>query len=197
MTTFDEIRQRARQALSADDTGRIDQEQARVQRARQEARRQARQERTQQRVEEAGEQERQRVLSGADDQGIIASITSTVDAAADAVADNDNERLDDFRSALNTDFDGDGEALADEFGLQSSGRADVEDQLFGQLDTTTAENAGRLDSVESDLDRMPGESVPGRDRRAAGGRRAAGPGRALDLDVDPGELDDDILGDLE
>jgi len=130
MTTFDEIRQRARQALGADDTGRIDQEQARVQRARQEARRQARQERTQQRVEEAREQERQRVLTGADDQGIIASITSTVDAAADAVADNDNERLDDFRSALNTDFDGDGEALADEFGLQSSGRADVEDQLF-------------------------------------------------------------------
>jgi len=197
MTTFDEIRQRARQALGADDTGRIDQEQARVQRARQEARRQARQERTQQRVEEAREQERQRVLTGADDQGIIASITSTVDAAADAVADNDNERLDDFRSALNTDFDGDGEALADEFGLQSSGRADVEDQLFGQLDTITGENAGRLDSVESDLDRMPGESVPGRGRRAAAGRRDAGPGRTLDLDVDPGELDDDILGDLE
>jgi len=41
MTTFDEIRQRARQALTADDSGRIDQEQARVERARQEARRQA------------------------------------------------------------------------------------------------------------------------------------------------------------
>lgn len=197
MTTFEEIRERARQALSADDTGRIDQEQARVQRARQEARRQARQDRTQQRVEDAREQERQRVLTGADDQGIIASITSTVNAAADAVADDDDERIDDFRSALNTDFDGDGEPLADEFGLQSSGRADVEDQLFGQLDTITGENAGRLDSIESDLDRMPGESGPGRGRRAAGGRRDAGPGRPLDLDVDPGELDDDILGDLD
>jgi len=197
MTTFDEIRQRAREALTADDNGRIDQEQARVQRARQEARRQARQERTQQRVVMAREEERQRVLSGEDEQGLISSINSTLNAAADAVADTDDEQIDDVRSALNTDFDGDGEALANEFGLQSSARADVEDQLFEQLDTTTGENAGRLDSVESDLDGMPGESVPGRDRRAAGGRRAAGPGRALDLDVDPGELDDDILGDLE
>jgi len=197
MTTFDEIRQRAREALTADDNGRIDQEQARVQRARQEARRQARQERTQQRVVMAREEERQRVLSGEDEQGLISSINSTLNAAADAVADTDDEQIDDVRSALNTDFDGDGEALANEFGLQSSARADVEDQLFEQLDTTTGENAGRLDSVESDLDGMPGESVPGRGRRAAGGRRDAGPGRTLDLDVDPGELDDDILGGLD
>jgi len=196
MTTFDEIRQRAREALTADDNGRIDQEQARVQRARQEARRQARQERTQQRVVMAREEERQRVLSGEDEQGLISSINSTLNAAADAVADTDDEQIDDVRSALNTDFDGDGEALANEFGLQSSARADVEDQLFEQLDTTTGENAGRLDSVESDLDRMPGESVPGRRCQSARGRRDGGRDRGLDLDIDPGELDDDILGGL-
>jgi len=197
MTTFDEIRERAREALTADDNGRIDQEQARVERARQEARRQARQERTQQRVVMAREQERQRVLSGEDEQGLISSINSTLNAAADAVADTDDEQIDDVRSALNTDFDGDGEALANEFGLQSSARADVEDQLFEQLDTTTGENAGRLDSVESDLDRMPGESVPGRRRESARGGRDAGRDRGLGLDIDPGELDDDILGGLD
>jgi len=62
MTTFDEIRQRARQALATDDSERIDQEQARIERARREARRQARQERTQQRVQDARQQERERVL---------------------------------------------------------------------------------------------------------------------------------------
>jgi len=78
MTTFDEIRQRARQALATDDSGRIDQEQARIERARREARRQARQERTQQRVQDARQQERERVLSGEADQGLIDSVTSTL-----------------------------------------------------------------------------------------------------------------------
>ena len=168
MTTFDEIRQRARQALATDDSGRIDQEQARIERARREARRQARRERTQQRVQEARQRERERVLSGKADQGLIDSVTSTLATATDAVADGDGDRADDLRRAMSTDFDGDGDPLAGELGLQSGRRGDA---LAEQVN----DNTGRIDDLETGVE-----------------------GRASDddLDITPGEFDDDILGGL-
>jgi len=75
---------------------------------------------------------------------------------------------DDVRRAMSTDFDGDGDPLAAELGLQSGRRGDA---LAEQVDN----NTGRIDDLETGVD-----------------------GRASDddLDITPGEFDDDIVGGL-
>jgi len=187
MSRFSEIKDGARRlARGRNDQGTVDQEQARIERAKQEARREAKRERTQQRAQQARKQERQRVLEGEDEQGLVSSITSTVATAADAVADNDGERTDDVRRASRTDFDGDGPPLAAELGLQSSARADAEDKKLGAIEDLANDNAGRIGAVEDDLDALSPQSDRGGQQRS-GGRRSA-----PDLDIDPGEFDPDL-----
>jgi hypothetical protein len=181
--------------------GQPDQEQARIERAKQEARQEARRERTQQRVQQARQQERERVLEGNDDQGLVSSLTSTISTAADAVADGDGERVDDVRRAMGTDFDGDGQPLADELGLQSSARADAEDRKLGAIEDLANDNANRIGTVEDDLDALsPQSGRNGGGRRGdRGGQRSSGRRSAPDLDIDPGEFDpefDDFGGGL-
>jgi hypothetical protein len=196
MSKLSDIKQRARSLARrrdgddlGPDRGTMDQEQARIERAKQEARREAKRERTKQRAQEARQQERKRVLEGKDEQGLVSSLTSTISTAAGAVSDGDNERVDDVRRAMSTDFDGDGQPLADELGLQSSARADAEDKKLGAIEDLANDNAGRIGAVEDDLDALSPQS--GRD---GGGRRGQRSGRqsSPDLDIDPGEFDPDF-----
>jgi len=111
----------------------MDQEDARIERARQEAREEATRERTQRRVQDARESERDRVLNEERSSGVVSEIANTFESATAAVDDGDGERLDDVRQAFASDFDGDGETLAEEFGLQSAARAEREDEAFRRL----------------------------------------------------------------
>jgi hypothetical protein len=177
--------------------GRTDQEQARIERAKQEARREAKRERVQQRTQQAREQERERVLEGKDEQGLLSSVASTISTAASAVDDGDNERVDDVRRAMGTDFDGDGQPLADELGLQSSARADAEDKKLGAIEDLANDNASRIGAVEDDLDALSPQSERRRGSGRDGGGRSAGSQSPPDLDIGPGEFDqefDDPLG---
>ena len=197
MTTFDQIRRRARSIASrrddnlGSDRGTMDQEQARIERAKQEARREAKRERVQQRTQQARQEERQRVLNGDDDdRGLLSSITSTVSTAADAVADNDGENVDDVRRAMGTDFDGDGQPLADELGLQSARRADAEDRKLGAIEDLANDNANRIGSVENDLDALSPQSRRTRDTTRRDRDTAAQ--SPPDLDFAPDEFDPDF-----
>ena len=190
MTSLSDIKRRARSIASrrgdgdlGPNRGTMDQEQARIERAKQEARQEARRERTQQRVQEARQEERERVLEGKDEQGLVSSITSTVATAAAAVAENDGEGVDAVRRAMGTDFDGDGQPLADGLGLQSSARDDAEDRKRGAIEDLANDNAGRIGAVEDDLDSLSPQSGRGGQRRS-GGRQSP-----PDLDIDPGEFD--------
>lgn len=195
MSTFSDIRRRARRLARREtddglgpDRGTMDQEQARIERAKQEARREARQERTRQRVQSAREAERERVLNGQDEQGLLGSITSTVADATAAVADGDGERVDDVRRAMSTDFDGDGQPLADELGLQSSARADAEDRKLGAVEDLANDNAERIGVVENDIQSLD-PSAP-RSRRSSGRDAPQQPQQgAPDLDFAPDEFD--------
>lgn len=207
MTTFNSIKERARslaQRRNDDDLGpnrgTMDQEQARIERARQEARREARREKVQQRTQQARQDERERVLNDDGNEGLFSSVASTLSTATTAVSDGDDDRLDDVQRAMGTDFDGDGDALAGELGLQSARRADAEDRSIGAIEDLANENASRIGSVENDLDALSPQPEQ-RDGRSQGGGRSGqqrGGGRqsAPDLDIGPGEFDDDILGDL-
>jgi len=200
MSRFSEIKDGARRlARGRNDQGTVDQEQARIERAKQEARREAKRERTQQRAQQARKQERQRVLEGEDEQGLVSSITSTVATAADAVADNDGERTDDVRRAMGTDFDGDGQPLADELGLQSAARADAEDKKLGAIEDLANDNATRISTVENDLDAMSPQSGRRGGGQRDGGQQRRGGGQQSppDLDVAPDEFDVDPIGDDE
>jgi len=179
--------------------GTMDQEQARIERAKQEARREAKRERTKQRAQEARQQERERVLEGKDEQGLVSSLTSTIATAADAVSDGDNERTDDVRRAMGTDFDGDGQPLADELGLQSAARADAEDKKLGAIEDLANDNAGRIGAVEDDLDAMSPQSGQRGSGQRDGGQQRRGGGQQSppDLDVAPDEFDVDPIGDDE
>jgi hypothetical protein len=196
MTTFDQIRRRARSIASrrddnlGPDRGTMDQEQARIERAKQEARRKAKRERVQQRAQQARQEERQRVLNGDDDRGLLSSITSTVSTAANAVSDNDGETVDDVRRAMGTDFDGDGQPLADELGLQSARRADAEDQKIGAIEDLANDNANRIGSVENDLDALSPQSRRSRDTTRRNRDTAAQ--SPPDLDFAPDEFDPDF-----
>jgi hypothetical protein len=150
------------------DRGTMDQEEARIERAKQEARKEAKRERTQERIEQAKKRERERVLSDEDSGGIVSQISDTIEAATEAVDDNDGERTDDLKDAFASDFDGDGETLAEEFGLQSAGRADQEDQAFETL-------GDRLDGLENELGGSQ-EPPSGRRRDGGGGGGVGGGG---------------------
>jgi len=178
MSKLQQIKERAAEiAAGRQRDGRIDQEQARIERAKEEARRDAKRDQVQERVEEAREAERERVMNDRGG-GLFSSIASAVDNAADAVDDGDGERLDDIAQAMGTDFDGDGDPLAAEFGLQSSGRADREDNAIQGLTQQVDNNTSRLQSVEAEVGRRAGTR-----RRSGGGGGGVGTGP-----IDPAEF---------
>ena len=177
MSKLQQIKERAAEIAAGRQRGRIDQEQARIERAKQEARREAKRDQVQERVEEAREAERERVMNDRGD-GLFSSIATAVDNAADAVDDADGERLDDIAQAMGTDFDGDGDPLAAEFGLQSSARADRENTAIQGLSQQVDNNTSRLQSVESAVGRREGTR-----RRSDGGGGGVGAGP-----IDPAEF---------
>ena len=151
MSKLEKIKERAAQFAErrSDGDSRIDQAEARVERAREEARKEAKRERVQQRAEQAREEERERVLN--EDRGgggIVSSVVSTIEQASEAVDDGDNERLDDISRAMGTDFDGDGEPFAQEIGFQSAARADAENQAISGLGQQVDRNTGRIAELE-------------------------------------------------
>jgi len=158
MSRLTQLKERAAEiAAGRTDDSRIDQAEARVERARQEARKEAKRERVRQRAEEAREQERERVLNETPgDGGIFSSVVSSIENAADAVDDGDNKRIDDVSRAMGTDFDGDGEPFAQELGLQSAARADAENQALRGLGQQVDRNTGRIGELESIGVRDPG-----------------------------------------
>jgi len=131
----------------------VDQEDARIERARKEARAEAKRERTKTRVKEAREAERERVLNDGASSGLVSQVADTIESASAAVDDGDDERLDDLSRAFGSDFDGDGETLAEEFGLQSAARADREDREFTRLDD-------RIEELDRGMREQPGAGQP-------------------------------------
>jgi len=146
MSRLNTIKERA-QEIAQKRQQTTDQEQARIERARMEARKEAKREKVQQRTQQAREAERERVLND-ENGGIVSSITDAINSATEAVDDGDDQRLDDVSRAMGTDFDGDGETLADEFGLQSARRADAEDNALDGLSQQVDRNTGRIGDLE-------------------------------------------------
>lgn len=146
MSRLNTIKERA-QEIAQQRQQTTDQEQARIERARMEARKEAKREKVQQRTQQARERERERVLND-ENGGIVSSITDAIGEAAEAVDDGDNQRLDDVSRAMGTDFDGDGETVADELGLQSARRADAEDNALDGLSQQVDRNTGRIGDLE-------------------------------------------------
>ena len=178
MVTLSDIKERAQQAVSTDgddndgsDSGteRIDQEQARIERAREEAREQARRQAARERVQEQVEQAREegaeagRQEAGVaddagdgaggngDDRGTLARVTDAIEAATDRVADADGEIIDDIDTAMSTDFDNDGEPFGAELGLQTNDRAEIENQAFGQLGERVTTNEQNITQLEGEV----------------------------------------------
>jgi len=146
MSRLSNIKERA-QEVAQQRRQTTDQEEARIERARIEARKEAKREKVQQRTQQAREAERERVLNE-EGGGIVSSITDAINSATEAVDDGDDQRLDDVSRAMGTDFDGDGETLADEFGLQSARRADAEDNALDGLSQQVDRNTGRIGDLE-------------------------------------------------
>lgn len=125
------------------DRGTMDQLEARKERARMEARQAAKKEKREQEVNQAREQGREEVFG--DSPG---SVFGVIQSAVDAVDDGDRESLDDFATAMQTDFDGDGEPFGAEIGLQTELEAEqrqrAENQTFQQL-------SGRVSANENDI----------------------------------------------
>lgn len=152
MSRLDKIRERVAQIRGGGDNlgpdrGTMDQEKARIERARQEARREAKQEKRRQQVEQARESERERVLND-DGGGVVSSVTSAIQTAAESVDDGDGVGVDDLSEAFGTDFDGDGEPFAQELGLQSAKRARVENQQIRGISRQADRNTGRIGELE-------------------------------------------------
>jgi hypothetical protein len=160
MSRLSEIKERAQQLKQqvqnrgdeqnlGPDRGTMDQEQARIERARQEARKEAERERVKERVQEEREQTKEQVKEGKDpsDDSIGSRIVETISTAAEAVDDGDNEQLDDVNRAMQSDFDGDGEALGAELGFQTQSRAQEENQALTQLGQRVDDNRDDINSL--------------------------------------------------
>jgi len=140
-----ELKERATDENLGPDRGTMDQEQARIERARQEARQEAERKRVQQRVDEARENARENVLT--EEQSITSRVTDALQSAANAVDDGDDEVLDDLGTAFQTDFDGDGEPFSAELGLQGNQRAQAENQAIESLEQEVSANRGDIDEL--------------------------------------------------
>jgi chromosome segregation ATPase len=166
MVSLSDIKERAQQAVSSDSDdsdGRIDQAEARVQRARQEAleeaRKEAQREQVQQRVQQAREEAREEGRAAVEDtdesdtesKGTLAQVADVIETATEQVADADGLAADDIDAAMGTDFDDDGEPLAGELGLQTNDRAAVENDAFGTLGERVTENEQGIASLESEV----------------------------------------------
>jgi hypothetical protein len=158
MVSLSDIKERAQQAVSSDsdDSGRIDQADARVERARQEAReaarREAQREQVEQRVQQAREDGRAAV-DGADSEnkGTLERVSDIIETATEQVADADGLSADDIDTAMGTDFDQDGEPLAGELGLQTNDRGAAENQAFDSLGARVDANEQGIASLESEV----------------------------------------------
>jgi hypothetical protein len=195
MSKLSKLKERAAQAVNRDDDnlgpdrGTMDQEEARIERAKAEARKEAKREKVQQRAEEARERERERVLNDEKSGGgIVSSISSAIETAAESVDTDGQVRSDDLSEAFSTDFDGDGETLANEFGLQSAQRAEREDATFNSLGQELDQTQQQFKQLEASLggerNPPPREQQPPRSNGLGGVRcRADDPnlrGRRLD-----------------
>jgi hypothetical protein len=199
MVSLSDIKDRARQAVSSDstdsDASRIDQADARVERARQEAReearREAQREQVEQRVEEAREQAREEgraAVDGVDTdagadategKGALERVTDIIDSAAQQVADADGLAADDIDAAMGVDFDNDGEPLAGELGLQTNDRAAVENDAFGTLGERVRTNEQNITTLESEVFGSTQQSASRRDPMSPGGGAAFAGGAAF------------------
>lgn len=212
MVTLSDIKDRAKQAVSTDGddnddsdsrTERIDQEQARIERAREEAREQARRQAARERVQEQVEQAREegaeagRQEAGVaddagdgDDRGTLARVTDAIEAATDRVADADGEIIDDIDTAMSTDFDNDGEPFGAELGLQTNDRAEIENQAFGQLGERVTTNEQNITQLEGEVFGGPRQQGTANvDRMSPGGvggmGASASAGAGLDGGLEP------------
>jgi hypothetical protein len=151
------VRQLAGRGGDTDTDGEIDQLEARKERARQEARQEAAAEARQAEVDEAREQafkERRSEAFGEDDSGpgALSRVASAVGNAVDAVDDGDNEFMDDFETAMQTDFDGDGDPFAAELGLQSDRESEQVEQVTGALANQVNENTAGIDMLQQQVE---------------------------------------------
>jgi len=153
-TKAKELKQRATGDGLGPDRGTRDQLKARKERAKIEARKEAKREQRQEKVADAREKARKRAKRG----GVVGNVVEAISSAADAVDDGDNERIDDIKTAMQSYFDGDGEDLAAEFGLQSQSRAQAENQSLSALGDRVASNSEDINSLEAEL----GQTDPGR-----------------------------------
>jgi len=202
MSKLSRLKQRAAQAVNrgddnlGPDRGTMDQEEARIERAKAEARKEARREKVQQRAEAAREQERERVLNDeGGGGGIVSSISSAIESAAESVDTDGQIGTDDLGEAFATDFDGDGETLAAEFGLQSAQRADREDATFNAL-------GQQVDDLEASLSEQSQQSPRANGLGGGFGGGAFGGGGLGSGQIDPEDFgfgsmddgDDDFFG---
>jgi hypothetical protein len=204
MVSLSDIKERAKDAVSRDGDSRIDQAEARVERARQEAREEARREAQRQEVQERVEQARQegrKAGQDADSQtGTLQRVTEAISAATEQVGDNDGAIIDDIDAAMSTDFDDDGEPFGAELGLQTNDRAEVENEAFGTLGERVSTNEQNITSLESEVfggstrqgtsnvDRMSPGGIGGMGGGlgAMGGSTVGGPTGGLSGGVDEG-----------
>jgi DNA anti-recombination protein RmuC len=155
MVSLSDIKERAKDAVSRDGDSRIDQGEARVERARQEAREEARREaqrqEVQERVAQAREEGREAGEQAANDRGTLQRVTEAISAATEQVGDNDGQIIDDIDAAMGTDFDGDGEPFGAELGFQTNDRGQAENQAFGTLGERVTTNEQNITSLESEV----------------------------------------------
>jgi hypothetical protein len=158
MVSLSDIKSRAKKAVSTDgnDNSRIDQEQARVERARQEAQREAERERVRERVEQAREEAGQQ---DTDEQGTLNRAAEVIQTATEQVSEraDGGSVIEDIDQAMGTDFDNDGEPLAAEFGFQTNDRADVENDALGTLGDRVSQNERNISSLESEVFGSPSQ----------------------------------------
>jgi hypothetical protein len=140
------------------DRGTLDQEEARLERAREQARKEARREARRERIKEAKAEEKKKVKRR-EKQRIEREQRSIVDALSDA---------------MQTDFDGDGEVLAEEAGLQTEREARRDNRATAREIRETREmvetNRGRINRYHSRTQSPPPGQQPRRRRPPQGGQ---------------------------
>lgn len=167
MVNISSLRSRVRSAINDNGNSRTDQEQARIERAKQEARKEALKKKRQQKVEQAREQEREKVLS--DKRGGLGGIIDSIEETAGKI-----------------DIDDDGVSLKQE--LQQNGAVDRElARTTRGLQTQVRTNTNDISSLEKELGAFGGASGSGRSSSSGGGGFGGGfdgggasPGSAAD-----------------
>jgi hypothetical protein len=168
MVSLSDIKERAQQAVSTDgddddsstaqeqEQERIDQKQARIERAREEAREQARRQKIREDVQEEVEAARE---EGAKEGRRSASTTfervsDAIQTATERVADTniDDEMFADMEDAFGQDFDGDGQPFGSEIGLGGSPAPMQTEQSVTRMEAETFGQPNQ--QLVADADRM-------------------------------------------